>query len=161
MLRITRGTSGGLSTENLYDIAASMNVPGQGSSRMAITKDAFLGTFNANYKDYSGTATFTKKETATLDGIINKADALVSSIQTATLNGSIQLWSNNFTNFIVGRSITLILTQNGTGSQALSTTNLKYAGAVNTLSTAPNSIDVMNIYYDGTNYLAALVKGYV
>ena len=52
MLRITRGTSGGLSTENLYDIAASMNVPGQGSSRMSITKDAFIGTFNANYKDY-------------------------------------------------------------------------------------------------------------
>jgi hypothetical protein len=42
---------------------------------------------DANYKDYSGTATFTKKETATLDGIINKADALVSSIQTSTLNG--------------------------------------------------------------------------
>jgi len=42
---------------------------------------------DANYKDYSGTATFTKKETVTLDGIINKADTLVNSIQTATLNG--------------------------------------------------------------------------
>lgn len=52
MLRTTRGTSGGLSTENLYDIAASINTPGSGSSRMSIVKDAFLGTFNANYKDY-------------------------------------------------------------------------------------------------------------
>lgn len=52
MLRTTRGTSGGLSTENLFDIAASINTPGSGSSRMSIVKDAFLGTFNANYKDY-------------------------------------------------------------------------------------------------------------
>ena len=83
------------------------------------------------------------------------------SVQTATLNGDIQLWSNNFTNFIAGRSVSLILTQDGTGSHVLNTTNLKYAGGVNTLSTAANSIDVMNIYYDGTNYLTALVKGYV
>jgi len=42
---------------------------------------------DANYKDYSGTATFTKAETTKLDSIIKKADALVASIQTATLNG--------------------------------------------------------------------------
>jgi len=42
---------------------------------------------DANYKDYSGTATFTKVETTKLDSIIKKADTLVSSIQTATLNG--------------------------------------------------------------------------
>ena len=42
---------------------------------------------DANYKDYSGTATFTKVETTKLDSIIKKADALVASIQTATLNG--------------------------------------------------------------------------
>ena len=83
------------------------------------------------------------------------------TVQTATLNGDIQLWSNNFTNFIAGRSITLILTQDATGSRVLNTTNLKYAGGITTLSTAANSIDVMNIYYDGTNYLTALVKGYV
>jgi hypothetical protein len=42
---------------------------------------------DANYKDYSGTATFTKAETTKLDSIINKADALVSSIKTPVLNG--------------------------------------------------------------------------
>jgi hypothetical protein len=42
---------------------------------------------DANYKDYSGTATFTKAETTKLDSVINKADVLVASIQTATLNG--------------------------------------------------------------------------
>jgi hypothetical protein len=42
---------------------------------------------DANYKDYSGSATFTKAETTKLDSIIAKADTLVASIQTATLNG--------------------------------------------------------------------------
>jgi hypothetical protein len=42
---------------------------------------------DANYKDYSGAATFTKVETNKLDSIIVKADTLVASIQTATLNG--------------------------------------------------------------------------
>lgn len=42
---------------------------------------------DANYKDYSGTATFTQAETIKLDSIIDKADALVSSIQTPVLNG--------------------------------------------------------------------------
>jgi hypothetical protein len=41
---------------------------------------------DANYKDYSGTATFTKTETTKLDGIITKAESLLSSIQTGTLN---------------------------------------------------------------------------
>ena len=78
-----------------------------------------------------------------------------------TLNGDIILNSANFSNFIPGRSITLVITQDGTGGRVISSTDLKYAGSVNTLSLAPNAIDVMNIYYNGTYYLAALVKGYV
>jgi hypothetical protein len=78
-----------------------------------------------------------------------------------TLNGDIILNSANFSNFIPGRSITMVITQDGTGGRIIGSTDLKYAGSVNTLSTPPNSIDVMNIYYNGTYYLAALVKGYV
>lgn len=47
-----RGTDGGLSTENLFDLAASVNTPWSNSSRYAIAKDAILGTVNANYKNY-------------------------------------------------------------------------------------------------------------
>ncbi|SDX25701.1 TonB-linked outer membrane protein, SusC/RagA family [Hydrobacter penzbergensis] len=49
---ISRGTNGGLSTENFFDISASVNLPSSGSSRFSIVKDAFLGTLNANYKGY-------------------------------------------------------------------------------------------------------------
>lgn len=47
-----RGTSGGLSTENLFDLAASVNTPGSSSSRQNLLRDAFLGTVNASYKNY-------------------------------------------------------------------------------------------------------------
>jgi TonB-linked SusC/RagA family outer membrane protein len=52
MTRTSRGTNGGLSTENLYDVAASVNTANSGSARSSLVKEAFIGTFNASYKDY-------------------------------------------------------------------------------------------------------------
>ncbi|HRN56063.1 MAG TPA: SusC/RagA family TonB-linked outer membrane protein [Agriterribacter sp.] len=49
---LSRGTSGGLSTENLFDIAASVNTPGSGSSRQSLIRDALIGTINGSYKGY-------------------------------------------------------------------------------------------------------------
>ncbi|MEP7109199.1 MAG: SusC/RagA family TonB-linked outer membrane protein [Ferruginibacter sp.] len=49
---LSRNTSDGLSTENLFDIAASVNTPGSGSSRYSLVKDALIGTLNGNFKDY-------------------------------------------------------------------------------------------------------------
>jgi hypothetical protein len=80
-------------------------------------------------------------------------------IQSGTLTGNITLNTNNFTNMNAGQTVTLILTQDATGSRLL-TSNLKYAANNRALSTAANSIDSMSVLYDGTNYLASLVKGY-
>lgn len=49
---VSRSTNGGLSTENMFDIAASINTPNSGSSRYSLVKDAFVGTVNLNYKGY-------------------------------------------------------------------------------------------------------------
>jgi TonB-linked SusC/RagA family outer membrane protein len=49
---ISRGTNGGLSTENLFDIAASVNIPNNGSSRSSLLKDAIIGTINLDYKGF-------------------------------------------------------------------------------------------------------------
>ncbi|WP_209331254.1 SusC/RagA family TonB-linked outer membrane protein [Lunatimonas salinarum] len=47
---VSRGTNGGLSTENLFDIIASVNIPNNGSSRRSRVIDATLGTVNFDYK---------------------------------------------------------------------------------------------------------------
>jgi iron complex outermembrane recepter protein len=49
---VSRSTNGGLSTENLFDIAATINVANSGSSRSALVKDAYLGTINLDYKGF-------------------------------------------------------------------------------------------------------------
>lgn len=49
---ISRGTNGGLSTENLFDVVASVNLPNNGSRRTSRVIDAALGTINLNYKGF-------------------------------------------------------------------------------------------------------------
>jgi iron complex outermembrane recepter protein len=49
---LSRSTNGGLSTENLFDIAATVNTPNSGSSRSQLLKDAYLGMLNFDYKSF-------------------------------------------------------------------------------------------------------------
>jgi hypothetical protein len=84
-------------------------------------------------------------------------DVSSGTVQTMTLTGNVTI--NALTNATTGSSVNLILTQDGTGNKTLTST-MKFAGASKTLSTAASAIDVITIYYDGTNYLASLVKGY-
>jgi hypothetical protein len=85
-------------------------------------------------------------------------NASLGTIQTLTLTSSIS--SLSFTNLPTGGTVTLIITQGGSGSYTLTTTGIKYAGGSSTLSTAVGAIDMLNILYDGTNYYGSLVKGY-
>lgn len=79
------------------------------------------------------------------------------NVQTITLNGGMTL--NSFTSASAGQSLVLIVKQDGTGARSL-TSSMKFAAGENTLSTAPNSIDIISIFYDGTDYLATLAKDF-
>ncbi|MEB2776276.1 SusC/RagA family TonB-linked outer membrane protein [Algoriphagus sp. D3-2-R+10] len=48
---IGRSTNGGLSTENLFDVVASTNLPNNSSDRSYRTIDAFIGTANFDFKN--------------------------------------------------------------------------------------------------------------
>jgi hypothetical protein len=84
---------------------------------------------------------------------------LNSSVITLTATGDITINTSGFSNAVAGRSMTIIITQDGTGSRLL-TSDLKFAGGNKTLSTTAGAIDIINVFYDGTNFLASLVKGY-
>lgn len=75
------------------------------------------------------------------------------SVQKITLNNNLTL--NALSNVASGDSLTLLVTQDGTGGRTLSST-MKFSGGAKTLSTGANAIDVITIFYDGTNYLASL-----
>ena len=81
------------------------------------------------------------------------------STQTMTLNNNITL--NAPISMPIGSSMKLVITQDVSGSRLLSPNgSYKFLGGVNTLSTAGNSIDIITIFYDGTNYLSEIKKGY-
>jgi hypothetical protein len=79
------------------------------------------------------------------------------NVQTVTLTGNVTF--NAFASPVAGQSLTLKVVQDATGSRLLTST-MKFAGASKTLSTAANSIDIISVYYDGTNYFASLAKGF-
>jgi hypothetical protein len=120
----------------------------------------FTGTVNAAALTLTGAATLKDiRETVaalTYASTITP-DAADGSIRTITLTGNVTF--SAFSNPVSGQTITLIITQDGTGSRTLTST-MKFAGASKTLSTAANSIDILTVSYIGTTYYASLVKGY-
>ena len=84
-------------------------------------------------------------------------DVANGTVQKVTLTGAVTF--SAFANPVTGQSLTLIITQDATGSRLLTST-MKFSGASKTLSTAANSVDIMTVFYDGTNYYASLAKGF-
>lgn len=87
-------------------------------------------------------------------------DAANGPVHKITATGNFTL--NAPTNMVSGSSITIIIRQDATGSRIMTANAAyKFAAGINILSTAASSIDILSIFYDGTNYLTTLSKGYV
>jgi len=148
------GTPGGNTTEVQFNssgsFAGSANFTfDSGNSQLTVTNISSNSSVSTkftegvyNFGNASGTLTI---------------DVNNGSIQRMTANGNITI--NSISNVANGTSMTLVIAQDATGNRQLSST-MKFAGNLRTLSTAANAIDVMCIFYDGTNYLASLTKGY-
>lgn len=84
-------------------------------------------------------------------------DVANGNVQKITLNGNLTL--NAFANAVAGQSMTIIITQDATGSRTLTST-MKWADGFKDLSTGANAIDIVSIYYDGTTYYASLATAF-
>jgi hypothetical protein len=79
------------------------------------------------------------------------------TVHKVTLTGNVTFAAP--TNMPAGSSLTLILTQDGTGSRTGTwNASYKWMGGTPTLSTTAAAIDVVNVFYDGTNYIAGISK---
>ena len=83
-------------------------------------------------------------------------DPANGSVQKITLNSALTI--NAFTNPTAGESLTLII-YGGTAYTSITST-MKFAGGTKTLTGTAGCIDILTIYFDGTNYFASLGKGY-
>jgi hypothetical protein len=131
---------------------------GKGSALTWTEGDNNITNLNTDKLEKTGGTITGYKETVysigTTSGTI-APNAANGNVQTITLNGNLTL--NAFTSPLAGQSITLIINTNGT-SRTL-TSSWLFAGASKTISIT-STVDIISVFYDGTNYYASLSKGF-
>lgn len=100
------------------------------------------------------------RETVYDHGTVNGnvvVDASYGSVHKMTINGAITI--NSLTNAVTGSNVTIFIKQDGTGGRTLSSTAL-FPDGYKVLSTASNAIDVITLFYDGTQYFGNIARGF-
>jgi hypothetical protein len=143
----------GITTGNL---TASGNVTGTAGSFSTL-----VTTSTTNFTSGNVSLGAFQEAIYSLGGVSGTVNVNYSNgtVQKMTLGGSITINTSNISNMVPGRSLTLILTQGGSGSNTL-TSNMLFASGNISLSVGVGLIDIVNIFYDGTYYYASIVKGY-
>lgn len=181
------GTNYYFTEERAQDSTANLFANGSHSG-ITFTYNDSTGSITANvtgnigdYVTVSSTQTITGEKTFSANTAFTGYTTLNEYIETVYDGGNVSAYTPNATNgpvhkirltanltlsaptnMVTGSSITVIIRQDGTGNRGMTANSAyKFAAGISTLSTAANSIDVMGIFYDGTNYLATLSKGYV
>jgi len=83
-------------------------------------------------------------------------DVTNGNVQKITLNSALTF--NAFNSPVAGQSLTLII-YGGTSYTSITST-MKFSGGIKTLTATSGCIDILSVYYDGTNYFASLGKGF-
>ena len=132
---------------------ASININGTvgATTPAAVTATTLTSTGRTVIKDLTETV-----HSLTYGATITP-DVANGTVQKVTLTGNVTF--SAFSNPVTGQSLTLIVTQDGTGSRTLTST-MKFSGGLKTLSTVAASIDIITVFYDGTDYYASLGKGF-
>lgn len=89
-------------------------------------------------------------------------DTTLAPFHTVTLATNTQFVISGL---IAGQTVTIKIKQDGTGSRTASfgtgdSTAVKFAGGAPTLSTGANAIDVVTVFYDGTDYIGNIAKAF-
>jgi len=87
-------------------------------------------------------------------------DASLASVHKITLNDNTTF---TFKNFLEGQSVLLIININGNTKTATFTTDgstlVKFPSGAPTLTVASGQIDLVTVFYDGTNHIGNIVQG--
>ena len=130
--------------DNVNDIIDFFN---DGTGSITVTGDQ-IG-INKGYKENVNALTSSTSITV---------DANTASVHTVLLEHNATFTISNMT---TGQSVSIIATQDSTGNRTGTFTNVKVpTGVTTSLSTGSNDIDVVNIFYDGTNLLGTILKDF-
>lgn len=162
---VTRNTLTANTTISMYHNQVPLNtVLGTMSLLTTSNKDTFVTAINEINASKAGLTanSYTGAQTASLFGAWTSNTGNSSAVSSPLNFGAIQNWemtlNNNptvsFSNPVIGTTYKFILTQDATGGRTVTwPSNVKWAGGVApTLSTAANAVDIVTLYYNGTNY---------
>lgn len=160
-LKTTNSTSGATNPNKTFRLNSTGNIEIINS---AYTSNIFnlsdAGVLTVPSVVSSGALTFKDPREALYDlgttGGTIAPNAANGSVQKITLNSALTI--NAFTTPVAGQSVTLII-YGGTAYTSITST-MKFAGGIKTLTGTAGCIDILSIYYDGTNYFASLNKGF-
>ena len=110
-------------------------------------------TFNAGFNERINA--LTSSSTITVD-------CATARVHTVTLGTNTEF---NITSLPTGGTVTIIITQDGTGSRTATfgtdgSAAVKFPSNSSVLSTGANDIDVVSIFNDGTNFLGNIARNY-
>ena len=110
-------------------------------------------TFNAGFNERINA--LTSSSTITVD-------CATARVHTVTLGTNTEF---NITSLPTGGTVTIIITQDGTGSRTATfgtdgSAAVKFPSSSSVLSTGANDIDVVSIFNDGTNFLGNIARNY-
>jgi hypothetical protein len=157
-VRVSTGTIYSTST---YTVPTA-EFPGDGGGVTTITTATALPFLPLAGGIITGTTTLRGvNETVVSHGNVTGTltpNASSGTVHRMTLTGNITI--NALTNVTTGTNMTIIMSQDSTGTRTLTNTGWKWLGGTKTLTTTSNAIDIATIFYDGTTYYASLGKGY-
>lgn len=146
-------------------LSASSTVSGTGFSTYLASPPAIGGTAAAAGTFTTLTASTSASLKAVNEGALYDLGTTGGTIAPNVANGNVQkitlnaaLTINAFTSPVAGQSLTLII-YGGTAYTSITST-MKFAGGIKTLTATAGCIDILSVYYDGTNYFASLGKGF-
>ena len=155
---VSTGGSGTTAITNSYAFYTRAN---SGSSD--ITNEYAFYTADADMMSAIGKLeSYREKINALTSSATITVDCSLAPVHTVTLGVNTEF---NITNLGTGQSVTIIITQDGGGTNTATwgtsgSTAVKFAGGSSTLSTAGDAIDVATIFNDGTNYIGNLALAY-
>lgn len=142
----------GLDTDSVRSTTsnADLVIGTQGTGQIAMNSAV---KFNAGYIEEINPLTSSSTIT------VNCATSSVHTVTLAASTGFV------ITSLPTGGTMTLIITQDGTGARTATfgtdtSTAVKFPGGTPTLTGSPGSIDIVTVFNDGTNYLGNIIKNY-
>jgi hypothetical protein len=155
--------SGTVANANYAAYAGNVTIAAQANITSTGTLASLIVSGTANLNSTSNVANLVlNKYNELLPASANTSTSISPDLSTGSIfkyTANASFTFNALTNAVSGSSAVVVITQDGTGGRTLTSTML-FAGASKTLSTAAAAVDIISVFYDGTNYYATLSKGY-